>query len=253
MLLTLKNISVGYERQAVLKNISLTVNRGDFIGIIGPNGGGKTTLLKLILGLLKPWQGKIIMDSHMTLAKEKAIGYLPQYNNFDRQFPITVKDIVLSGFITPKKIFRRYTPQERARVDTLLQEMGIYTLRDKAPSELSGGELQRTLLCRSLASNPEMLILDEPNTYVDNQFEHELYEKLRSLNQAGKTILLVTHDIGTVAHYIKTIACVNETLHLHPSNKITAQQLAAYNCPLQIITHGDIPHTVLKRHDHFHE
>lgn len=253
MLFKLNNISAGYNGKPVLSNVSLTVNSGDFIGIIGPNGGGKTTLLKVLLGILKPWRGEIITGEKIHVSKEKAIGYLPQYNDFDRRFPVTVTDIVLSGFISGNKVLRRYTSQEKERADMLLKEMGIYSLKNRSAGELSGGELQRALLCRALASDPELLILDEPNTYVDNQFEHELYDKLVALNNTGKAILLVTHDIGTVSYYIKSIACVNETLHFHPSNKITEKQLAAYNCPLQIITHGDVPHTVLKKHDHFHE
>lgn len=253
MLLQLENISVGYNSKPVLKDVSLTVNSGDFIGIIGPNGGGKTTLLKVILEILKPWKGQITVGDKINASHQKSIGYLPQYNNFDRKFPVTVKDIVRSGFITKNNLVKRYSAKENQRAEALMKEMGISELKNRSASELSGGELQRAMLCRALASDPDLLILDEPNTYVDNKFEHELYENLVRLNKQGKAILLVTHDIGTVSYYIKSIACVNETLHFHPSNIITEKQLAAYNCPLQIITHGDVPHTVLKKHDHFHE
>ncbi len=253
MLLKLNNISAGYNGKAVLSNVNLTVNSGDFIGIIGPNGGGKTTLLKVILEMLKPMQGEIIKSEKLNKGDGKSIGYMAQYNDFDRRFPITIKNIVLSGFITRNRVFQRYTSEEKARAELLMKEMGIYEFQNKSASELSGGQTQRALLCRALAPNPELLILDEPNTYVDNQFEHELYERLVTLNNEGKAIMLVTHDVGTVSYYIKSIACVNESLHFHPSNIITEAQLASYNCPLQIITHGDIPHTVLKKHDQVHD
>ena len=252
MLLELKNVTAGYDGTPIIHNIDFTVSSGDFIGIIGPNGGGKTTLLKVILGIIKPYKGTVKLNSQLANLQTKKIGYLPQYNNFDRKFPITVRDIVLSGFITRSGLLKQYSAQEKARANLLMEEMGIDKLKNISASELSGGQVQRALLCRALASDPEMIILDEPNTYVDNQFEHELYKKLKQLNQKGKAILLVTHDVGTVSYYIKGIACVNETLVYHPSNIITEQQMAAYNCPLQLITHGDVPHTVLKKHDHNH-
>lgn len=252
MLLELNNVTAGYDGTPVIHNVDFTVSSGDFIGIVGPNGGGKTTLLKVILGILKPYKGTVKLNSELTNIRSKKIGYLPQYNNFDRKFPVTVRDIVLSGFITRNGLLKHYSTDEKARANMLMEEMGIEKLSNISASELSGGQVQRALLCRALASNPEMIILDEPNTYVDNQFEHELYKKLKQLNQAGKAILLVTHDVGTVSYYIKSIACVNETLVYHPSNIITEEQMAAYNCPLQLITHGDIPHTVLKKHDQHH-
>lgn len=249
MLLELKNVTAGYDGTPVIHNVNFTVSSGDFIGIIGPNGGGKTTLLKVILGLLKPYKGTVTFNNELNNLKTKKIGYLPQYNNFDRKFPVTVQDIVLSGFITRSGLLKRYSSDEKARANLLMNEMGIDKLKNISASELSGGQVQRALLCRALASDPEMIILDEPNTYVDNQFEHELYKKLKQINQEGKAILLVTHDVGTVSYYIKSIACVNETLVYHPSNIITEQQMAAYNCPFQLITHGDVPHTVLKKHE----
>jgi zinc transport system ATP-binding protein len=135
----------------------------------------------------------------------------------------------------------------RQKVEELLSEMGISNIRNKAIGELSGGQMQRVFLCRALLSDPKILILDEPDTFVDNRFEGELYEKLRFLNQEV-AIILVSHDLGTISSYVKTIACVNGNLHYHQSNSITQDQLDGYNCPIQIITHGEIPHTVLKHH-----
>ncbi|NCD41185.1 MAG: ABC transporter ATP-binding protein [Bacteroidia bacterium] len=253
MLIQLKDITAGYQNSIVLRNVNLTVNPGDYIGVIGPNGGGKTTLLKVILGIIKPQSGKVIFGDKIRLSKEKTIGYLPQLNDFDKRFPVSVTDIVLSGFLSGNAVLHRYTKQERERAHFLMKKMGIENIRKKPAGEISGGQLQRALLSRALASNPEILILDEPNTYVDNKFEHELYENLKAFNEEGKAIILVTHDVGTISYYIKSIACVNETLFFHPSNIITEKQLATYNCPIQIITHGDIPHTVLKTHTQSHE
>ncbi len=242
-LIELEHVYAGYDNKMALKDVNLTIYQKDFIGVIGPNGGGKTTLLKLILGLLKPSKGKV----RRYTSASRNIGYLPQYSDIDHQFPITVKNVVLSGTISGKKPFFRHSKMQRQRAHELLQQMGIKHLEEKTIGELSGGQLQRAFLCRALISEPKLLILDEPNTFVDNAFEGELYEKLRELNKS-MGIVMVSHDVGTISAYVKTIACVNEQLHYHQSNIITKKQLATYNCPIQILAHGDVPHTVLKKH-----
>lgn len=243
-LVEIKNLGVSYGDDEVLKKVNLKINKNDFIGMIGPNGGGKTTLIKAMLDLIKPGTGEIIF--HIPKSK---IGYLPQINHIDKRFPIKVIDVVRSGKTEGRRsnLLQKNT-KEIETAQRLLNEMGVGNLRDKAIGELSGGQMQRVFLCRSLMNNPDLLILDEPDTFVDNQFESELYEKLKELNKR-MAILLVSHDVGTISYYVKTIACVNKELHYHPSNVITEEQLASYNCPLQIITHGDIPHTVLRLHD----
>ncbi len=247
-LLEIKNLSVSYDHDVVLADVNIDIEERDFLGVIGPNGGGKTTLIKAILGLVKPASGKIQFN-----ISEKRIGYLPQINQIDKRFPITVIDVVRSG----KAELRNFSlfgknKEEIAYAESLLNEMGVLHLRDKPIGELSGGQMQRVFLCRSLMNKPELLVLDEPDTFVDNQFESELYEKLKELNKR-MAIILVSHDVGTISYYVKTIACVNRKLHYHPSNVISSEQLASYNCPLQIITHGEIPHTVLGIHNHDHE
>jgi zinc transport system ATP-binding protein len=214
--------------------------------MIGPNGGGKTTLLKGILGLLKPLKGTIKLAGVAT-QNQHPFGYLPQVKHIDKKFPITVFDVVFSGTLLHADYFKS-RKEERTHVEELLVEMGIADIRNKAIGELSGGQMQRTFLCRALAGDPELLILDEPDTFVDNRFEGELYEKLRQLNDRI-AIILVSHDIGTISTYVKTIACVNREVHYHRSNKISREQLEAYNCPIQVISHGEIPHTVLKYHE----
>ncbi|PIF05426.1 MAG: zinc ABC transporter ATP-binding protein [Draconibacterium sp.] len=243
-LLKIKNLSVGYDKTPVLKEVNLNIYDYDFLGVIGPNGGGKTTLIKAILGLLKPYSGTITFRNDFD-GNKKLTGYLPQVKNIDKKFPITVFDVVKSGEIMLKS--NKTTISIKEKVDSLLDEMGIYHIRNKAIGQLSGGQIQRVFLCRALVSNPRLLILDEPDTFVDNRFEGELYEKLNLLNRS-MAIILVSHDVGTITSYVKSIACVNRELHYHQSNKITQEQLNDYNCPIQIISHGEIPHTILKHH-----
>ncbi len=246
-LVQIKNLTVRYDQELVLDKADLLIKRNDFMGMIGPNGGGKTTLIKALLGLVVPESGDI--KFHIPANK---IGYLPQINQIDRHFPIKVIDVVRSGKSDGQKTgWLKKNKEEIRFAEHLLEEMGILQLKNKAIGELSGGQMQRVFLCRSLMNQPELLILDEPETFVDNRFESELYEKLKELNKR-MAILLVSHDVGTISYYVKTIACVNKQLHYHPSNVISTEQLASYNCPIQIITHGDIPHTVLGTHDHHH-
>lgn len=245
-LVKIEDLSVSYDKVTVLQNVNLELFEKDFLGVIGPNGGGKTTLLKAILGLKKPDSGRISMRKDLQ-GRKRPIGYLPQVKHIDRKFPITVFDVVLSGSLMNKN--SKVNSEEKDKALSLLEEMGVAEIKGKAIGELSGGQMQRVFLCRALFSDPLLLILDEPDTFVDNRFEGELYEKLRQLNKEI-AIVLVSHDVGTISSYVKTIACVNNDLHYHPSNTITQEQLQAYNCPIQIISHGEIPHTVLKHHHH---
>ena len=247
-ILEMQDVSAGYGSEMVLHNVNFTISEKDFIGVIGPNGGGKTTLVRLILGLLKPVQGSIVFRNHEEL---NLIGYLPQVNQIDKNFPITVLEVVLSGLMSLKKGFGLYNRNDRKLDMEVLELMGIIHLVKKTLGELSGGQMQRVFLARAIVSSPRLLILDEPNTFVDNKFEHDLYELLKVLNNK-MAILMVSHDVGTITSYVKTIACVNRNLHYHKSNIITQSQLTAYNCPIQLITHGEVPHTVLGEHKHNH-
>lgn len=247
-LVELKSVSAGYGEELALKDVNFTVYDHDFIGVIGPNGGGKTTLVKIILGLIKPLAGTVSTANEGEQANG-FVGYLPQISQIDRRFPITVRDVVLSGFMSKQSHFYRYSRQEKERALDLLAQMGVSHLENKTVGELSGGQLQRVFVSRAIISSPRLLILDEPNTYVDNKFESDLYELLRKLNES-MAIIIVSHDVGTISAYVKTIACVNTYLHYHESNIITEEQLASYNCPIQIIMHGDLPHTILEKHHH---
>jgi zinc transport system ATP-binding protein len=248
-LLETKDIWAGYGTDIVLREVNMSVFENDFIGIIGPNGGGKTTFIKVILGLLKPMKGSLWFEN---TENGSHIGYLPQVSQVDKRFPIRVTDIVLSGLMSSYNSSCRFSAKDKKRASDLLEQMGIAHLSNRTAQELSGGQLQRVFICRALIASPGLLILDEPNTYVDNRFESELYDLLIQLNKE-MAIMIVSHDVGTISSYVKTIACINTFLHYHPSNIITEEELAAYNCPLQIITHGDIPHTILQKHEHNHD
>mgnify|MGYP000190586520 CR=1 FL=1 len=222
-IIQLTDISASYDEKTVLSHINLTVYEHDFLGVIGPNGGGKTTLIKIILGLLKPISGTIRFYKNGKEIPEIAMGYLPQYNSIDKKFPISVYEVVLSGLNKQKSLFHRYTPEQHELVNRIIARMGLEGLESRAIGELSGGQLQRALLGRALVSNPEVVILDEPNTYIDKRFEAKLYSLLEK--STGRAIILVSHDIGTVLQNVKTIACVNETLDYHPDTEVPTEWL----------------------------
>lgn len=247
-LIDIYQLTVSYGQVLALENASMKVYENDFIGIIGPNGGGKTTLLKAMLGLVEPSSGSISFSPEI-IAKGSQLGYLPQVNKYDGRFPISVLEVVLSGYMTRNNWFNFKSSENKEKAIKVLQDLGIENLSSKPIGELSGGQVQKVFLARALVSDPKVLILDEPNTYIDNKFENELYEKLAELNKR-MAILLVSHDLGTISSHVKSIACVSRELHYHRSNKITEEQLASYNCPIQIITHGAVPHTVLETHHH---
>lgn len=249
-LINIDNIVAGYDNKIVLHDVSLDIWENDFLGIIGPNGGGKTTLLKIILGLLKPKSGSVrYFDGEKEVSSLK-IGYLPQMNKIDKKFPISVREVVLSGLMAEKPRFRDFTAEQKQRAEEVIAQMGLQELAKRAIGDLSGGQLQRVLLGRSMVSRPKVLILDEPNSYVDKRFESHFYNLLEEISKES-SIILVSHDIGTVLSMVKNIACINETLHYHSGADISAEWLEnKYACPIELVGHGDLPHRVLKNHIH---
>ncbi|MBQ3083618.1 MAG: ABC transporter ATP-binding protein [Alistipes sp.] len=245
-LITLHNVSVAYEGYEALQQVNLEIDEYDFIGVIGPNGGGKTSLVKAILGTI-PHSGEIRFAPELFAHGERLIGYMPQISDFDRAFPISVHEVVLSGLQGRRGFRHRYTKEDKKRVDELLEQYGIARIAHRPIGEISGGQMQRALLCRAIISEPKLLILDEPTNFVDNQFEHELYHALQALNER-MAIVMISHDLGTISSVVKEIVCVNRTVHRHHSNVITPEQLANYNCPIQLLSHGHVPHTVLEHH-----
>lgn len=249
-ILTLEHISAGYEQKTVLHDVNLTVYDHDFLGIIGPNGGGKTTLIKVILGLLHPLAGKRTFFRDGRPVESLKMGYLPQYNLIDKKFPISVEEVILSGLSGEKGLFRRFTPEHHARVKEVVSRMGLEGLEHRAIGQLSGGQMQRALLGRAVISEPDIVILDEPNTYIDKRFEAKLYKLLEEINRQC-AIILVSHDIGTILQTVKSIACVNGTLDYHPDTEVPVEWIDKhFGCPIDLLGHGDLPHRVLKAHHH---
>ena len=243
-LLELVSVSVSYGEFKAIENVSLRVTLSDFIGVIGPNGGGKTSLLKAILGLV-PISGKIVFSPELQGGKK--IGYLPQISTGDHSFPLTVSDVILSGLMMHKGLVPVMSAADRRKAAGVIDELGLRELSNSPLSELSGGQLQRVFLGRAVIGDPKLLLLDEPGNFVDSNFENDFYEKLRILN-SRMAILMVSHDIGIISSHVRSFACVNRKLHYHPSSEITNEQLLGYGCPIQLITHGEVPHTVLKKH-----
>lgn len=247
-LIQITDLSASYDNKTVLSHINLTVYEQDFLGVIGPNGGGKTTLVKTILGLHQPDKGQIRFFQDGKETEEINMGYLPQYNSIDKKFPISVYEVILSGLSKQKSLFKRYTRKQHEQVRRIIAQMGLEGYENRAIGQLSGGQLQRAMLGRALVSNPEVIILDEPNTYIDKRFEAKLYELLEEINRE-RAIILVSHDIGTVLQNVKTIACVNETLDYHPDTEVPTEWLEEhFGCPIELLGHGHLPHRVLKCH-----
>jgi len=244
-LLEMVSVSVSYGSNKALQDADLKVYDNDFIGVIGPNGGGKTTLLRVILGLVKPDSGKLVFNQ--ALQGSSNIGYLPQMSTGDSSFPVTVKDVILSGLMMRKGVISLMSSPDKKKASQVIDELGLAELANSSLDELSGGQLQRVFLGRAIIGDPRLLLLDEPGNFVDTNFEHDFYEKLKGLNKR-MAIMMVSHDVGTISSHIKSFACVNRHLHYHPSSEITNEELLAYGCPIQLITHGQVPHTVLKIH-----
>ncbi|OJU48651.1 MAG: zinc ABC transporter ATP-binding protein, partial [Bacteroidales bacterium 45-6] len=246
--LEIANLCVGYEKNSyVLKRVNLSVFEHDFLGIIGPNGGGKTTLLKSIMGLISPSEGEITFYKDGSPCSSINIGYMPQINQIDKKFPISVREVITSGLTQPKGLFNKYSTDQKRKVESVALQMGLQDLLKKPIGALSGGQLQRALLGRSIVDDPDLLILDEPNSYVDKKFESDFYKILTEVNKTT-TIILVSHDIGTVVSLVKNIACVNEGLHYHEGANVSPEWLEkSYSYPIEIVGHdraggADDPH-----------
>lgn len=249
-IIKIENLSAGYDQKTVLHDINLEISEKDFLGIIGPNGGGKTTLMKVILGFLKPSEGKITFYDNGMPVEQLEIGYLPQYNSIDKKFPISIYEVILSGLNRQKSLFSRFTKEHHERVKETISMMGLEGMENKPIGQLSGGQMQRALLGRAIVSNPKAIILDEPNTYIDKRFEARLYSLLEEINKQ-RAVILVSHDIGSVLQTVKSIACVNGTLDYHPQSEVSAEWIEEkLQCPIELLGHGELPHRVLKKHNH---
>ena len=223
-LIEIEHLSAGYDGKQVLNDINLTVYQDDYLGIIGPNGGGNTTLMRLILRLMKPTEGNIRYYKDGKEVKEISMGYLPQYNSLDKQFPISVYEVVLSGLSKTKSLFSRYSQAQHQQVLDTLERMQLMEFKDRHIAALSGGQLQRVLLARAIVSKPDVVILDEPNTYIDRRFQKQMYEMLEQINKEC-AIIIVSHDVAEVLNNVKHIACVNHHLHYHDTADMPREKL----------------------------
>lgn len=245
-IITLKNVGVNYEHSVALEDVNLEIFEDDFIGIIGPNGGGKTSLVKAIMSVI-PYSGEIEYAPALRRKNHMKIGYMPQVSQFDTRFPISIEEVVLSGLQSERGFFGRYTHADRQHATELLRQMGIDEIASRPIGEVSGGQLQRALLCRAIIAEPKLLILDEPTNFVDNSFEREFYALVKQLHER-MAVMIVSHDVGTITSLVNAIICVNRHVHRHDSNILTEEQLRNYDCPIQVVSHGHIPHTVLEHH-----
>lgn len=242
----LEDIWVYLEDTLVLEAIDLTIHQNDYIGLIGPNGGGKTTLLKVILGLIEPTRGTVTVFGGTPKEGRKRIGYIPQYAQFDREFPISVLDTVLMGRAGRRGLFRRYTEEDIASAEKALQTVELSRYRDKQIGRLSGGQIQRVFIARALVSNPDLLLLDEPTASVDKYIETEVYDLLDEL-QSKMAIVIVSHDIGVISVHVKKFACLNHRLFYCGEKKPNLEMIEdAYKCPIDFISHGK-KHRVLRK------
>jgi zinc transport system ATP-binding protein len=242
------HVRFAYDADPILDDITFTLAPLDFLTIIGPNGGGKTTLLKLILGLLKPSRGMVRVLGQPPEQSRRHVGYVPQNATIDARFPVTVWDVVLMGRLGRIPLGRKYRAEDRDMATTALRQVNLYDLRNRQIGRLSGGQQQRALIARALVTSPQLLLLDEPTASVDAQIKRDIYDLLRELN-TRLTILMISHDIGVVSSHAKTIACLNRKLFYHHDKTITPDMLAeAYQCPVDLIAHG-VPHRVLAQHE----
>ena len=247
-LVRLENVWVYYDSIPVLEAINLSVESNDFLGIIGPNGGGKTTLLKVILGLIKPNRGRVTVLGMPPERGRKYIGYISQFNLFDHDFPISVFEVVLMGRYKRSGLLPRYTEEDRKAATEALEIVEMLDYKDRQIGRLSGGEQQRVFIARALATDPKLLLLDEPTASIDTNMQAEFYELLDRLKE-NMAIVLVSHDVSAVSIYVSEIACLNHQLFYHGSKEVSAEELEkTYRCPVQLIAHGTVPHRVLREH-----
>ena len=230
IVISVRDLSFSYGSHEVLKDINLDIYEGDYIAIIGPNGGGKTTFTKLLLGLLTPQKGEIKIFGKSVIEARQKIGYLPQYINFNMDMPITVFDIVLQGRLTPQKLF--YSKKDKEIALEQLEKMHISHLKERKIKELSGGQRQRVLLARALSKQPKILILDEPTASIDPEGQKDIYELLKAL---PLTKIIISHDIQVLFEGVNRVAHINKTLYLHENIDTSIQRNEGHFCEMELL------------------
>jgi zinc transport system ATP-binding protein len=244
-----EKLVVSYGDEPALTDVDLTVLEGDYLGIIGPNGGGKTTLLKSILGLIRPDSGRVLVHGKPLGKTNRPLAYVPQAGTVDRAFPISVFENVLLGLLPPDpKPFHRFSTTDRKKAMEVLESLGIGHLASRPIRAMSGGEYQKSMIARAIAGDPEILLLDEPTASVDPSSRSDIYDLLHRLNEK-MTIVIATHDTLAISTHVKNLACLDRTLVYHGIPEMVGDAIAAtYRCPVDIIAHGHTPHRVLKTH-----
>ena len=238
--LEFRNVSFGYDPgKPVLEGASFALDEGESICVVGPNGGGKSTLIKLALGLLRPTSGEVLVFGASPESARARVGYMPQYLNFDAQFPITVLDVVLMGRLARGAGLGPFKRGDRSAAAAALEKVDLSDCAQRRFCDLSGGQRQRALIARALVGEPDLLLLDEPTANVDQTVEQQFHATLRELSKE-MAIVLVSHDLGFVSGWLEHVLCVNRDVHMHPTASIDGKTLRE-------IFGGDI---VAVRHDH---
>lgn len=241
----IKDVCVKFNKYPILHDIDLIIKNNDFLAIIGPNAGGKSTLLKVILGLVKVDQGTVKVFGESPGKPSNPIGYLPQHVSFDPDFPINVFDTVLFGRY--HGFFQKYSDLDHEKVKEALAEVGMLDMKDCQMGQLSGGQMQRVFIARAIVREPKLLLLDEPMASIDPEMQNSFYSLLSKLRER-MAIVLVSHDVGAVSSHVENIACLNRKLYYHGAAEHAARSLEKmYKCPIDLLSHG-IPHRVLKDH-----
>lgn len=242
------NLSVYYGQTPAISGVCIDVDDGEYLGIIGPNGGGKSTLLRAILGLVPKASGTIQIYGENLKENKFKVGYVPQFSGLDKKFPITVFEVVLTGMLHKGlSPFLKFTQKDKSEVCELLEKVGILNLSNRKIAELSGGEFQKMLIARALAMNSKLLLLDEPTASVDASSRDQIYRLLEELNK-HMTIILVTHDLLAISSQVRKLACLNGHMIYHGEPELNENIVSSlYGCPVDLIAHG-VPHRVLKEH-----
>ncbi|MDM8524482.1 metal ABC transporter ATP-binding protein [Desulfococcaceae bacterium HSG8] len=245
-----RDLWFSYNGHSVLKGADFEVPEKGFVALIGPNGGGKTTLLKLMLGLLEPDRGRVRIFGETPRKTMHRIGYVPQEVGVNKSFPISVTDVVLMGRMRTGKIWPGHSQHDRIAAQEVLNRLGMSEYKDRRIGELSGGERQKVLIARAIVNDPEILFLDEPVANVDSKGQSEFYDLLKELNETA-TVIMVSHDLMVISSYVKSVTCVNRSVHYHDAAEITQEMADMYCCPAELVTHGEFPHRVLRKHEDF--
>lgn len=234
----LRGVDFSFGRTVVLEDVDLTVRRGEFLGVLGPNGAGKTTLLRILLGLLEPDAGEVRVLGTTPREARGRVGYVPQFARFDREMPVRVEDVVLMGRLHARRFGPRWRAEDREAARRAMAVVELGDLAERPVGSLSGGQLQRSLIARALAMEPELLLLDEPTASVDTPVGRELYRTLSELTDR-MTVILVTHDVGVLSREVESVACLNRRLYYHGDEELTPELLEkTYGREVDLVSHA---------------